>query len=127
MIDEVIPKFPAEEQAELKKAADNFRYPFWDFAAKKPQNKEKTEWDYDAPLCIRDPQIEVKVPGGKETIHNPWYSFKMPGDYTMGDDRIKPNVVTREPVSPWHMLYSLTDLSSTAARKPPAVMPMSRV
>ena len=97
MIDEVIPQFPAKEQPALKKAADQWRYPFWDFAAKKP-NADGTEWNYDAPLCIKEKEVEVKVPGGTETIHNPFYSFRMPGDFTMGDDRIKPNVVTREPV-----------------------------
>jgi Common central domain of tyrosinase len=118
MVDEIIPNFPAEEQAELKKAADEWRYPFWDFAVKKP-NADGTEWNYDAPKCIREKEVEVKVPGGKETIPNPFYQFRMPNGYTMGDDRIKPNVVTREPVRVLRSLsrYVLTKNSTTVPRQ----------
>lgn len=96
MVNDIIPQFPESEQADLKKAADLWRFPFWDWATKKPD--ESGEYDYDIPDLIKVKEVEVRVPGGKARIPNPFWQFEMRNGLSMGDEKLKPDVVTTEPV-----------------------------
>ena len=97
MINDVIPQFPKSDQADLKKAADVWRFPYWDFATKKTD--ASGERNYNVPKLVRVKEVEVRVPGGTARIPNPFYQFKMPDGLTMGDKKLGANAVTREPVS----------------------------
>lgn len=98
MINEVIPEFHDEDKAELRQAADQWRFPFWDWATKKPQ--EKGPKNYDVPLMVKTEHVEVRTPTGHTQIKNPFWSFRMKDGVPMGDPSLKPDVVTREPVRP---------------------------
>lgn len=97
MINDIIPHFPKSDQADLKKAADVWRFPYWDFATKKADASGVR--NYNVPKLIREKEVEVRVPGGTARIPNPFYQFKMPDGLTMGDKQLGANAVTREPVS----------------------------
>jgi tyrosinase len=97
MVNDIIPNFPKSEQADLKKAADVWRFPFWDWASKKPD--DSGDYNYNVPRLIREKEVEVRVPeGGTARVPNPFWQFRMPDGMSMGDARLKENVVTREPV-----------------------------
>ncbi len=96
MVKEIIPGFPKSDQADLKKAAEEWRFPFWDWAMKKKD--DKGVGNYDVPKVARLPEVEVRVPGGTSKIPNPFYQFVMPDGKAMGDEDLKPDIVTREPV-----------------------------
>ena len=96
MINEVIPEFHDEDKADLRAAADQWRFPFWDWATKKPQ--EKGPKNYDVPLMVKDEYVEVRTPTGHGKVKNPFWSFRMKDGVPMGDPSLKPDVVTREPV-----------------------------
>ena len=96
MVNDIIPKFPESEQADLKKAADVWRFPYWDWASKKADGSG--EYDYDVPKLIRVKEVEVRVPRGTAQIRNPFWQFEMRNGLAMGDEKLKPDVVTKEPV-----------------------------
>ncbi len=102
MIKEIIPAFPKSEQGKLREAANSWRFPYWDWAAKKPQ--ESGEPNYDVPKLVRLEEVEVRVPGGTARVPNPFYQFRMPNDMSMGDPRLRANAVTKEPVRPFNRL-----------------------
>jgi len=82
MTEEVIPTFPADQQANLTAAANAWRLPYWDWAATKVRGS--SEPDYTVPLIVLKKSIEVSTPTGQTTIKNPMYSFTTPrpmGDY----------------------------------------------
>ncbi len=106
MVNEIIPKFPESEQADLKKAADAWRFPFWDFGTKKTD--ASGERNYNVPKLIRETEVEVRVPGGTARIPNPFYQFTMPDGLSMGHESLGPNAVTREPVSALRTYVSST-------------------
>ncbi len=94
----IIPKFPHEDQEELRHAANVWRFPYWDWATKKA-GKAGEEPNYDVPKLIREEFVEVRVPtGGSSKIRNPFYQFWMFEDVAMGDPKLGKDVVTREPV-----------------------------
>lgn len=79
----VIPKFPEDLKEKYKEAADGFRFPYWDWAAKKDRNNKKI---YDLPEIAKQPRIQVLTYDGATTayVDNPMYKFKMPGGERMG-------------------------------------------
>jgi tyrosinase len=96
MVNDIIPEFPKSDQTELKKAADVWRFPYWDWAMKKVD--DSGEANYNVPRLIREKEVEVRVPGGTARIPNPFWQFRMPDGLTMGDAKLGQNIVTREPV-----------------------------
>ena len=98
MVNEVIPQFHPEDQKELKDAADQWRFPFWDWASKKPQPGGAPP-NYDIPLIIRDEYVEVRTPEGHGNVKNPFWAFRMKDGVAMGDPKLGANAVTRTPVS----------------------------
>lgn len=98
MIDDIIPAFPQSEREELKKAADQWRFPYWDWAVKKKQD-DGSPPNYDVPKMVKLEEVEVRTPEGSEKIRNPFHQFVMRNGLAMGDEKLKPDVITREPVS----------------------------
>lgn len=102
MITEIIPKVPTDFRAEWKAAADNWRFPYWDWAQKKSRpdnNKDKGKDSealkfklvYDIPLIAKEAQIVVLDYQHPERplellapIGNPMFKFTMPGGAQMG-------------------------------------------
>lgn len=97
MIKDVVPMFPKSDQAELIEAANLWRFPFWDWAAKRVTGSGPP--NYDVPKLVREQEVEVRVAGGTARVPNPFYAFRMKDDIAMGDPKLAPDVVTREPVS----------------------------
>jgi tyrosinase len=82
MIQVIIPSFPADQQDELTDAANAWRLPYWDWAAKKSRCSSQPE--YNVPLIVLPKTIQVNTPSGQTTINNPLYDFTTPkpmGDY----------------------------------------------
>lgn len=87
MVEEVIPKlFNKSEHERLHAEAREWRFPYWDWAAKK-QRLGEDQPDYDAPLILKDRTVEVfdsMSPLGR-FIPNPLYQFTAPGSHPMED------------------------------------------
>ncbi|KZS90419.1 Di-copper centre-containing protein [Sistotremastrum niveocremeum HHB9708] len=75
MRDDIIPSFPQNQQADLLAAAQTWRFPYWDWAAKKSRPGFKAP-NYDVPLLVKSANVDVLSSTGKQTIANPLYSFK---------------------------------------------------
>ena len=98
MVNDIIPTFQESEHKELKKAANQWRWPFWDWATKKKQTPTDQP-NYNVPKIIRPPQVEVRTPDGSAMVRNPFHGFEMPEGVAMGDPKLKQDIVTRDPVS----------------------------
>jgi tyrosinase len=77
MVDVVIPSFPKDKQAELTAAANAWRFPYWDWAAKKVRDPSKPA-GYYVPLIVENKMINVVTPLGPTIIPNPMYAFTTP-------------------------------------------------
>jgi tyrosinase len=77
MVNEIIPKFKAEDQPALKDAAAHFRLPYWDWAQKKKRIVgDHEDLVYDVPLIVKGTTVKVPNPnGGMDDIPNPLNSF----------------------------------------------------
>lgn len=121
MINEIIPEYAAEDQPELKHAADQWRFPFWDWATKKPQKDGPP--NYDIPNLIKEKYVEIRTPKGTEKVINPFWGFRMKDGVVMGDSKLAPDVVTRDPVSlPNATTSPALIVDSTLARQGQVVM-----
>lgn len=79
----LVGQYPQADQARLNSAADTWRLPFWDWAAKKPNPSGPPS--LNVPQIVKLPNVEVYPPqGGKKTIPNPMYKFSMPNKTPMG-------------------------------------------
>ncbi|KAF3394050.1 Tyrosinase [Penicillium rolfsii] len=80
MVNEVIPQFPAEQQAGWRKQADSWRLPFWDWARKGRGR---------CPDLAKTPTINVPSPaGGFVRIDNPLFQFRMPTNKPMRSEGV---------------------------------------
>lgn len=62
--------YPSDRHEAFQKAAENFRIPYWDWAAKPPGG------EHVFPIKITgSPRIEVDGPNGKQNISNPLFSY----------------------------------------------------
>lgn len=79
MVDDIIPKFPADVQQSWKDAANSWRLPFWDWAR-----------TTKVPRLARYPTTIVPTADGKgeERISNPLYQFIMPNNRNMGTEKV---------------------------------------
>lgn len=100
----------------MLEAMQSWRFPYWDWAAKKPQ-PGGAEDDYDLPVVVPFKGVEIKVPASfkassalppsfaegdvwsdpavpepgehRQALRNPLYDFTMPDGYeTMGDSKL---------------------------------------
>jgi hypothetical protein len=108
--------FSESEKPSMLEALQSWRFPYWDWAAKKPQS-DGAEDDYDLPVVVPFQGVEIKVPTSfqansplplsfakgdvwsdpavpepgerRQALRNPLYNFTMPDGYqTMGDDKL---------------------------------------
>ncbi|KAG8667848.1 hypothetical protein FPOAC2_13050 [Fusarium poae] len=80
-----------KERKELLEAAKSWRFPYWDWAAKKPDsNNPEGKRDYNVPLVIQTQKVSVRLPSGLGfgEVENAFYQFTMPGMKAMGDDSL---------------------------------------
>ncbi|KZT35124.1 Di-copper centre-containing protein [Sistotremastrum suecicum HHB10207 ss-3] len=112
MRDDVIPEFPQNQQAALLTAANQWRFPYWDWAAKKARAGSNTPV-YDVPTIVTLPNIEVLTPTGLRTISNPVYAFKTA--IAMGDPSLGANGLLQSTPPVCTLNYSGKQMS-TASR-----------
>ncbi|KAB8229895.1 uncharacterized protein BDW43DRAFT_302840 [Aspergillus alliaceus] len=78
MVNEIIPKYPEENQSLLRTAADTWRMPYWDWSTK-PQ----------IPSLATQPELQISVLDELETISNPLYQFRMPNGKDMASEGVE--------------------------------------
>jgi len=80
--------FPPEDQEALLQAAESWRLPYWDWAAKKPDDSGK--YDYNIPVVFQKKEVEIRLPPPQAPgpYPNALYQFTMPQDLTMGDRKL---------------------------------------
>ncbi|CZS88976.1 uncharacterized protein RAG0_00474 [Rhynchosporium agropyri] len=83
--------FALEDQPAMIKAAETWRFPFWDWAMRKPDWHSPSDRRRDGPnvpFIITIPTVEVMTKTGSATVSNPMWRFKLPDDpkrKTFGD------------------------------------------
>lgn len=95
MKDYATANFKGKDLDDMLKAADQWRLPYWDWAAKKADPADKKgRWDYNIPLVFQDTQKKVEIrlpqPQGSGKVDNALYQFTMPGGLAMGDEKLPP-------------------------------------
>jgi tyrosinase len=83
----LIPKtFATEDQADMIRAAQTWRLPFWDWAMKKPdwhQPTNLTRYGPNVPFILTVPTVQVKTKTGIAEVENPMWKFTLqPHDET---------------------------------------------
>jgi hypothetical protein len=109
---DVASTFSESEKPAMLEALQSWRFPYWDWAAKKPD----LSGDYNVPIVLPYRGIEIKVPASfkakaqpptfaegdvwsdpspavphehRQAVTNPFYQFTMPDGYTnMGDSKL---------------------------------------
>ena len=85
---ELVKEYPPALQPEYLAAAKSWRFPYWDWAAKKQVKNVPTKYDYTVPQIVLPKTVRVEVSRGSwtalETIPNPMYAFHLPDDIPMG-------------------------------------------
>jgi tyrosinase len=77
--------YPKGEQDQLREALETWRFPYWDWALKKPVSDSSK--DYTVPLVVKQQSVVVRQPTvlGYGPIPNAFYQFSMPKNISMGD------------------------------------------
>ena len=78
----LITTFPQDQQANLNAAADSWRLPYWDWAAKK---NDGGSINFNVPNILKQPTIQVITPTGPQTFNNPTYKFSTPNGQLFRD------------------------------------------
>lgn len=80
-------KFAADEVDDLLAAAKSWRFPYWDWALKKPDPKQGGKYDYTIPLVVQQEKVSIRLPSGTGfgEVENAFYQFTMPEKMAMGD------------------------------------------
>ncbi|KAF5005500.1 hypothetical protein FDECE_8078 [Fusarium decemcellulare] len=83
-------KFAPDEVPSLLEAATSWRFPYWDWAMKKPDPKQGGKYDYNIPLVIQNKTVSIRLPFGSGfgEVENAFYQFTMPGKVAMGDESL---------------------------------------
>jgi len=80
--------FSGKELDAMLSAADQWRLPYWDWAAKKPDykkgNPQVSDYDYNLPVAFLESEIVLGTSKIPAKIPNPLYQFRMPGGGTFG-------------------------------------------
>ncbi|KAK0671448.1 common central domain of tyrosinase-domain-containing protein [Cercophora samala] len=98
LMEKVAATFSEAEQADMRQALESWRFPYWDWAMKKPNPRHPSDPDnYNIPIIFPYGGVEIKVPASFKPnpdlppfpntgVWNPFYQFTMPKPYTsMGD------------------------------------------
>lgn len=79
---DIIPTIPSSEQATWTAAAQNWRLPYWDWAA--------SYNEASLPVLLTSENITISKPGNKsESVHNPLVRFSNPSGLAMGDAKMR--------------------------------------
>src|SRR5437762_4540489 len=102
MTQQIIPNhFDQSLRAELRKAADTWRLPYWDWGMQKPDWHDKTnrsKFGPNVPEVVTLPKVPVRGrTGGMVIMNNPMWKFQLQGGDTMGNHGI--TFLEGEPVS----------------------------
>ena len=83
-------KFAPSDIEALLDAAKSWRFPYWDWAMKKPDPSQGGKYDYNVPLVIRQRKVSIRLPfgGGFGEVDNAFYQFTMPNNIAMGDESL---------------------------------------
>ena len=82
--------FTGEDRKALLEAADIWRLPYWDWAAKKPDPEHPSSegGDYNLPLAFLGDTVYIRLPKMRANELGPYpnalYKFSMPGGGPMG-------------------------------------------
>lgn len=87
---DLVKEYPPATQSDWLTAAQEWRLPYWDWAAKKARSiLEPTVSIYDVPLIVKPRDVRVEVPEGDTTVFkripNPMYCFQTADGARMGD------------------------------------------
>ncbi|KAF2004872.1 Di-copper centre-containing protein [Amniculicola lignicola CBS 123094] len=76
---------------ELEEALHSWRFPYWDWALKKPTPENKNIRDYTVPEVFYTEKVTVRQPPPLNVadVSNAFYKFTMPEGMTFGDARLK--------------------------------------
>jgi len=105
MTQQVIPnQFDQSQWDELRRAADNWRLPYWDWAMQKPDwhdPSNPSKYGPNVPKILTLQQVEIRTRTGAQIVDNPMWRFKLPqpdqsktatmGDYgitALGDEHV---------------------------------------
>ena len=82
-------KYPSVEKPDLE-AAESWRFPYWDWALKKPVPGQPHKRNYNVPLVVL-PKVRISLPTVLDygDVENAFYQFTMPGGITMGDPNLQ--------------------------------------
>jgi tyrosinase len=75
--------FAEEDQADMIHAAETWRFPYWDWAMKKPDwhfPDDRKKDGPNVPFIITVKTVEVKTKTGVTSVSNPMFQFKLPSD-----------------------------------------------
>src|SRR5215469_1217 len=82
MMKDIVSQIPSSEQADWAAAAQNWRLPYWDWAA-----------SYNTaslPVLLTSETITIRKPGNKSaSVPNPLARFSNPNGLAMGDSKMK--------------------------------------
>ncbi|KAL9607640.1 MAG: hypothetical protein Q9167_007463 [Letrouitia subvulpina] len=91
LMKEEVQKYTLEERPALLEAARTWRFPYWDWAAKKPLPENSRTYDYNVPLVVLTKEVRIRLPTvlGYGLYPNAFYQFTMPKGITMGDHSLQ--------------------------------------
>ena len=79
---DIVPQIPSSEQAAWAAAAQNWRLPYWDWAA--------SYNEASLPVLLTSETITISQPGNKsQSVHNPLVRFSNPSGVAMGDPKMQ--------------------------------------
>jgi len=108
--------FALEDQPAMVQAAETWRFPYWDWAMRKPDwhfPNDRRRDGPNVPFIITVPTVEVMTKTGVATVSNPMWKYRLPNGASFGDFGI-----TRDDTLPFN-------LSKATSRHPTTFNPRS--
>lgn len=86
LMKEEIQSYRKDERDGLLEAAQSWRFPYWDWAKKKPLPENSQKFNYNVPLVMLKQKVTIRLPApqNKGEIENAFYEFRMPDNINMG-------------------------------------------
>ena len=105
MMNVIIPEIPSSERATWVASAQNWRLPYWDWAASYNQAS--------LPVLLTSEKITISKPGNtSDSVPNPLIRFSNPNGLAMGDRRMKDLRIARFPIRQ-NVAFPVSTLSVT--------------
>lgn len=85
-----IESYDKKERDGLLEAAQTWRWPYWDWAKKKPLPDNDKLFNYNVPLVMRKEKVTIRLPAPQNQgeIENAFYEFRMPNNINMRDSSL---------------------------------------